>query len=166
MYPLNRRILILNLCFYLGQMNNKLKYQVIEMSHINDRDFCQDCFGHISKAQTLLRECNDSPCYADQYERIAFQFNALMSEAQASRFDVLAHYAQAMGSYARYLSDKDPVQISQLEHELLQDGIEAGLGCQQGTIDDKCIEQNYDRLWPCISKLRAQIESAETVHSH
>ena len=135
------------------------------MSHINDSVFCQDCFGHISKAQALLRECHLSPCVADQYEQIAFQFNALMSEAQASRLDVLAHYAQAMASFARYLSNKDPVRISQLEQKLLQDGIEVGLGCQQGAIDDKCIEQNFDHLWPFISKIRAQIESAEPVHS-
>lgn len=135
------------------------------MSHINDRVFCQDCFGHISKAQILLRECHHSPCYTDQYERISFQFSALMFEAQASRLDVLAHYAQAMASYARYLSNKDPAQISQPEQKLLQDGIEAGLGCQQGAIDDKCIEQNFDHLWPFISKLRAQIASGETVHS-
>ena len=88
-----------------------------------------------------------------------------MSEAQASRLDVLAHYAQAMASYARYLSSKDPAQISQPEQKLLQDGIDVGLGCQQGAIDDKCIEQNFDHLWPFISKLRAQIASGETVHS-
>ena len=132
---------------------------------MNDRVFCQDCFDHISKAQSILRECHDFPSTTQCYARIASQFNILMTEARANRMVILANFAQTMSGYARYLSDKDPAQISQLEQKLLHDGIETGLGCQQGTINDKCMEQNFDHLWPFITKLRAHIESIETLHS-
>ena len=132
---------------------------------MNDNVFCQDCFGHISKAQSILHECHDSPCSTESYARIAFQFNILMSEARANRMVGLANFAQAMSGFARYLSNKDPAQISQRECDLLRNGITAGLRCQQGTINDKCMEQNFDHLWPIIAELRHQMESSETLHS-
>jgi len=132
---------------------------------MNDSVFCQDCFGHINKAQNILRECHDSPCDPEHYERIAFHFNILMSEARASRMVVLGNFAQAMSSYARFLANKNPAQITQRECELLRNGIKAGLHCQQGTIQNECMEQNFDHLWPIIAELRTQMESAEAVHS-
>ena len=135
------------------------------MSPINDKAFCQDCFGHISTARNILRECHDSPCSADHYERIGFQFTVLMSEAQAGRQGVLTTYAQAMASYARHLSNKDTAQISQTDLDLLRDGIAAGLGCQQGARTDNCVAQNFDHLWPFIAELRARIDPAETMQA-
>jgi hypothetical protein len=132
---------------------------------MNDSVFCQDCFGHISKAQNILDECQNAPCGPEHYERIAFQFNILMSEARASRMVALANFAQAMSAYARYLANKDPARIGPRECELLQNGIKAGQHCQQGNIADKCLEQNFDQLWPIIADLRTHMESAETIHS-
>ena len=132
---------------------------------MKDSAFCQDCFGRISKAQSILRECQDSPCDPEHYEQIAFQFNILMSEARATRMVALANFAQAMSAYARYLANQNPIQISLRECELLQNGIIAGQRCQQGSIDENCIEQNFDHLWPIIAELRAQIASPETVRS-
>ena len=130
------------------------------MSYQSDTVFCQECFGHIHIASEILRECGDSPCTTDHFERIGFHFTQLASEARSNRLGVLATYAQAMASYTRYLSNKSPTQISQTDRALLRDGIDIGLGCQQGVVADRCIEQNFDRLWPVVAELRAYIEHA------
>ncbi len=110
---------------------------------------------HIRRANAIFTACAHSTCKSEHFEQIGYQYSVLASEALSHRMQVLASYAQAMASFARKLVSRSTTNLNEKEKTLLQNGIDAGLPCQAGENFDQCPNQNFDRVWPLITELRA-----------
>lgn len=120
--------------------------------------FCHDCFLHIRQANAIFTACGHSSCKSEHFEQIGYQYSVLASEARSNRMQVLASYAQAMASFARKLVARSTANLNEKDKTLLQSGINVGLPCQEGENYDQCLNQNFDRLWPLITELRASCD--------